>query len=592
MLELREFDAALLTHALTPMGPIPTVHDPNGVYPYESFAATSPRPVPKRHRFVALENDFLRVTICPDLGGKVHSLCDKRSGKEVLFVPASIHPVRILPRLAFVPGGIEVSFPISHTPVQLEAVHCQSRRVGDRLHVWCGERELRFGMQWTVEYSLGERAPFLTQRTFYRNPTARAHPWMSWSNAAVPARADTEFHFPAGSVLRHGATLETIDWASAGPRRVGDLKRMAGFFWLEPDVCAFGAFTPSLGHGLYHIADPAVTPGIKLWSYGVGPQEIWGRAASLSGEGYVEIQGGPLRDQSIKEVLRPGQARFHVEFWLPSSRPLEIRALKLPQPGLLSPSEIPWFDWPPREALGCWLALLSAHARQTISSLSEPPPTHDNSWAPSGMDDLGEALAWAGSVTSTNARDRWLFQLGTWLAARGQVEAALETLARSGDDRARALRGRLCLRAKHDPRAAVESFRGITSEAVTLHPQVMVERDVALAELGTATLAERAQWFVRAAHLQDEWLVERKAAWLVDEGRFAEARALLEQTAFQLVHQRYVRTRLWQRIKQELNLTEPDPPNWLGEDDLGDFGAYREFAEKPPDSTDFTLARE
>ena len=71
-----------------------------------------------------------------------------------------------------------------------------------------------------------------------------------------------------------------------------------------------------------------------------------------------------------------------------------------------------------------------------------------------------------------------------------------------------------------------------------------------------------------------------------------EARALLEQTAFQLVHQRYARTRLWQRIKQELKLTEPDPPSWLGEDDLADFGAYREFAEIAQDETSFTPARE
>ena len=49
-----------------------------------------------------------------------------------------------------------MSFPISHTPVQNVPVRYQVERKGDRVYAWCGERELRFGMHWTVEYSLGE----------------------------------------------------------------------------------------------------------------------------------------------------------------------------------------------------------------------------------------------------------------------------------------------------------------------------------------------------------------------------------------------------------------------------------------------------
>ena len=42
-----------------------------------------------------------------------------------------------------------------------------------------------------------------------------------------------------------------------------------GYFWREPDVCAFGVFTPSVGTGIYHMADPTggldgAHPGIKV----------------------------------------------------------------------------------------------------------------------------------------------------------------------------------------------------------------------------------------------------------------------------------------------------------------------------------------
>src|SRR5688572_11045539 len=79
MLDLREYDDYVLTHLLTPVGPVPSAFDPDGVYPYMSFCETSHRPVPKKYRFVSMENEHLSVTICPDLGGKVYSMVHKPS---------------------------------------------------------------------------------------------------------------------------------------------------------------------------------------------------------------------------------------------------------------------------------------------------------------------------------------------------------------------------------------------------------------------------------------------------------------------------------------------------------------------------------
>ena len=40
----KEHDEYILTHQLTPAGPVPTAYDPNGVYPYTSYAETFKRP--------------------------------------------------------------------------------------------------------------------------------------------------------------------------------------------------------------------------------------------------------------------------------------------------------------------------------------------------------------------------------------------------------------------------------------------------------------------------------------------------------------------------------------------------------------------
>src|SRR5699024_1964882 len=154
------------------------------------------------------------------------------------------------------------------------------------------------------------------------------------------------------------------------------------------------------------------------------------------------------------------------------------------------------------------------------------PAMDQDLWAPSGMDALGPALEWASFAVGKHGRDGWLLQLGCWLASRGRIDDALAHLAASGDDRARALAGRLHLKIRNDPRGAIDAFRAIANPAFGLHPQVVVERDVALAALGDETLAERERWLAAVNNSQDEWLIERKAAFLLDQGKAAKARAL------------------------------------------------------------------
>lgn len=581
MLESYERDITLLTHGMVPAGPIPTTHDPEGIYPYESFCETSNRPVLKKYRLVVVENDSLRVEICPDLGGRVYSLYLKRQGVETLFLTRVVRPVRILPRYAFIGGGIEVSFPVSHSPTLLVPVLYRLDRNGGRVYVSCGERELRFGMHWTVEYSLGEDETFLTQRTLFYNPDRVSHPWTSWSNAGIPARPDTEFHFPNGSVLSHGREVEIIDWARQGPRRQSEVQRMVGFFWRNPDCCAFGAFTPSLGSGLYHVADPGLIPGIKLWTDGVGPHQDWVSQYTLDREQCLEIQAGPLRDQSIKDNLQPGQERHHVEFWIPSHQALEISDIRLPAPRLRHIEAVPRFGWAREQEVSIWIRASDAYHRQQRTDLPAPPDMEDNRWAVSGMPELCEALRWAVSVTDGSTRDRWLFQLGAWQAGRDAVAAALETLSLSADDRAHALRGRLLLRCRNDAKNAVACFRAIRSEVIALHVQVVIERDLALAALGRGSLDERARWLDAVSALEDDWLLERRASLLIDREKYEEAQNLLKNSRFQLVHQRSVRTRLWRKIERAFGRDSVTLPAWLGEDDLADFGAYREYPEDP-----------
>lgn len=570
-----EYNDQLLTHLLTPAGPIPTAFDPNGVYPYMSYVETSARPVAKKYRFVVLQNDHVKATICPDLGGKVYSLIHKPSGKEVLYVPDVIRYTRILPRFYFIAGGIEVSFPISHSPTQNETVLYRIDKTKDRVYVTCGERELRFGMQWSVEYSLGINDDFLTQRVVFYNPGKNTYPWMSWSNAALPSAPDTRYDFPNGKVLSHSSKVDTIDWEKQGPKTESAIKEMTGYFWKTKDVNAFGAFTSSLGIGLYHITDEKIASGIKLWSYGTADDSAWSVLSTAKHQTYIEIQGGPIGDQSIKLEMLPKQKRWHVEYWIPTDKEMEIRKMKTPSPVLRSIDEIPLFSWARKEDVKDWETLINTYKSKKIMNL-RAPDIYKSIWPPSGLENLDEPFKLAIKYSGGENQDNWKFYYGTWLAGRGDTVNAINILSKTNLGIAKLLLARL-YKLQGKMQMAKNEYDHINEKWLQLHPQVVVERDKVLRALGPTMLAEREHWLSNVEALKDEWIIERKVQLLIDKGEYLKAKELLLATSFQKVHQTYTRTGLWMQICEKLNIPCSPIPLQLGEDRLATFGAYREY---------------
>jgi hypothetical protein len=311
-----------------------------------------------------------------------------------------------------------------------------------------------------------------------------------------------------------------------------------------------------------------------LWSYGTGEDSTWAVLSTAKHQTYIEVQGGPLSDQSIKTELRSNETKWHVEYWIPTEIPLDIYALKIPLVQLRPLGAVPMFQWARQHEVKVWNRL--KEALELKSNLPSPPAIDENLWAPSGMEHLDAAFQHAIAHSTRSNAELWKFYYGAWLAGRAQKDNAITLLSSCHLGIAKVLLARL-LRAEGKTTAAKQAFENITESWLQLHPQVVVERDKLLRSIGTQTIAKRQEWLDKVDTLKDEGVIERQIQLLIDKDRIQQAKDLLLSTPWQKVHQTYTRTGLWMQICEKFDINYLPVPQQLGEDRLARFGAYREY---------------
>lgn len=548
MIRIQETTRTLPFYRPVPLTNLPLIYHREHLFPYTSYGDTEPAPVPRAFRMVSLENDFLRVEVAPELGGRVYSLFDKRIGKEILFCNPAVKPVRILPIWAFISGGIEFNFPIAHSPTSIVEVGCARGQVGDYGFIRVGEREGRTGMEWVVELGLVEGSPALVQRSAFRNRTGSDHPWMSWTITAVRSTEGTEFVHPPHRVLVHDDRVVEADWPGDGLNWDRNARQMTALFWKPGSAPQFGAFHHDLGFGLMHLADPAQLPGKKVWTYGYGKHRGWGQATTEGGLSYAEIESGPLLDQSEKPRFASGTERHSEEYWMPvhtraACDRVEWPALRLP------PMSDQWLGWQHSAWQIEWEKFRAGEGALPTSAVV------------TGIE-LEAALRREFERGNRSAAE----PLALWLAFRGRPKEALELVEASGIPSARRVAGLILWRGLQEASRAIAHL-----EAGQLDdPVAVMELDELYAELGRTD--------PRAALLASapghRFVVERRADLALATGNPAETLRLLRETPWPREHQRYVRTELWKKAKAALGEPETEAPDFLHEDNLARFGAY------------------
>ncbi|MFG2530522.1 DUF5107 domain-containing protein [Streptomyces sp. NPDC048516] len=276
---------------------------------------------------LVIENDRLRATVLPGLGGRVYSLHHKPTGRELLYRNPVWQPAAFALNGAWFSGGIEWNIGATgHTTLSCAPLH--AARVpapdgGEMLRLWEWER-LR-DLPFQVDLWLPDGSDFLHVGVRIRNPHHHTVPVYWWSNIAVPegertrvlAPADEAWHFGYERCLRR-VPVPGFD----GIDRTYPLRSEfpADYFYEVPDGAR--RWITSLdadGRGLVQTSTDTLR-GRKLFLWGAGRAgRRWQQWLTEPGTGgYAEIQAGLARTQ-LEQVPLDAGGEFA---WLEAYGPL------------------------------------------------------------------------------------------------------------------------------------------------------------------------------------------------------------------------------------------------------------------------------
>ena len=282
-----------------------------------------------------LENDVLRATFLPGLGGRLWSLVHLASGRELLHRNPILQPANLALRNAWFAGGVEWNLGTTgHTTLTCEPLHTARVTGPDgspvlRMYEYERTRELVY----SLDVSLPPGSPVLLVTVRIVNPTNRTVPVYWWSNAAVPETEDLRVVVPADSAY-HYAYDSGLQVVPVPEHEGQDISYPASspsaadwFFDCRAAERPWISALEADGRGLLQVSTRRLV-GRKLF--------VWGRSVGgrrwqefLSGEGhpYVEIQAGLARTQLEHLPMPAGETWSWVEaYGMAEVDPAEVRA--------------------------------------------------------------------------------------------------------------------------------------------------------------------------------------------------------------------------------------------------------------------------
>lgn len=331
------------------------------VYPLPFYDRISEERVDHEWGAIHIENEYLRIMILPEIGGRIHVLRDKVSGEDLIYRQDVIKPALVGLAGPWISGGIEFNWPQHHRPATYMGVRTRIERSADgTVVVWFGDHDPMTRMAGVHGVSLSPGVARMDVHVNLHNRTVLPQTFLWWANMATRVHEEYQSFFPKdvtciadharramSSFPRCDATYYGVAYAKRGRDGVPIDEQPAAFrppgsypaddlSWYAniPTPCSymalgsrqdfFGGYDHKTAIGIVHIADHRISPGKKQWTW--GNHEFgyaWDRNLTDPGHDgvchpYIELMAGVYTDnQPDFSFLAPGETRRFVQSWWP-----------------------------------------------------------------------------------------------------------------------------------------------------------------------------------------------------------------------------------------------------------------------------------
>lgn len=339
------------------------------VYPLPFTDRIAEEKTDRKWKVVWLENEFLKVMVLPEIGGRIHAILDKSNGYDLIYNQQVIKPALVGLAGPWISGGIEFNWPQHHRPATFLPVgfEIEEHEDGSKT-IWCSDHDPMSRMKGMHGVCLHPDKAFVELKVRAYNRTSLVQTFLWWANVATRVHEAYQSFFPPdvyyvadharrsmseyplcegfyygvnyGERARRGLSPNEIPTQFVPPHCDGsnsnldyapnDLSFYANISTPCSYMCMgskedfFGGYDYKAEAGIVHIANHHVSPGKKQWTWGNHHfGYAWDRNltdADQNGEfaPYIEIMAGVYTDnQPDFSFLQPGETKTWSQFWYP-----------------------------------------------------------------------------------------------------------------------------------------------------------------------------------------------------------------------------------------------------------------------------------
>lgn len=273
-------------------------------YPYRQFNAYGKELKEKTVKTAVLENTYLKAVFLPELGGRLWSLIDKETGKNLLYTNDVLRFRNLAVRNAWFSGGVEWNIGvIGHTPfttAPLYVAEVTDDKGNPVLRMYEYERIRKVFYQ--MDFWLEEDGRVLNCRMRIVNENDEVVPMYWWSNMAVPEFDDGRIIVPAGKAFTFAdGKVSKVDIPFVNGVDVTQYNAIPlgvdYFFDIEENSPKYIANVDKNGYGLLQVSTSRLKSR-KLFSWGHNQaSKHWQEFLTKDAGNYIEIQAGLAKTQ-------------------------------------------------------------------------------------------------------------------------------------------------------------------------------------------------------------------------------------------------------------------------------------------------------